>query len=249
MFWSSGMRLLTALAALMLCVMVVRADENADAGMLLEQANAAYLAAVSSSGSDRVHLMREVRTTLDRIVDEYPSSDLAVQIVLSEPVGLIDVSEVDAALAAAPPDPSDYRPIRDPAAAQQAEASLELDTGRRREIQRRLSLIGFNTRGVDGVFGPDTRAAIGAWQSRSGWPATGYIDEFQLGAIVFESDPAFAKWQAEVVELGGQPGDDRSRRRRTGRYIGSDGCLREPSGTLVPYYSFKCDLKGALRLD
>ncbi len=241
MFWTSGVRLLSSLATLMLCVSVTHGDENPDARALLEQANAVYLAAESSSGEDRVQLMRQVRTNLDRIVDEYPSSDLAVQIVLGEPVGLIDVAEVDAVLASAPPSPGDYQPIHDPVAAQRAERALGFDFDQRREIQRRLTLIGFSTRGTDGVLGPRTRAAVGAWQSQHGWPGTGYLDTFQVDALVSESDAAFAKWQAEMAESGDQ--------RRTDRYVGSDGCLREANGKVVPHYSFKCDLKGLLHLD
>lgn len=43
----------------------------------------------------------------------------------------------------------------------------------RQELQRRLTAAGFDTQGSDGVIGPNTRAAISAYQQRSGLPVTG----------------------------------------------------------------------------
>ena len=43
----------------------------------------------------------------------------------------------------------------------------------RRALQRRLTAAGFDTGGTDGVIGPDTRAAISAYQRSVGLPATG----------------------------------------------------------------------------
>ncbi|MBM9593985.1 lytic murein transglycosylase [Roseitranquillus sediminis] len=43
----------------------------------------------------------------------------------------------------------------------------------RRELQRRLTAAGFDTGGADGVVGPDTRAAISAYERAAGMPVTG----------------------------------------------------------------------------
>jgi membrane-bound lytic murein transglycosylase B len=43
----------------------------------------------------------------------------------------------------------------------------------RREIQRRLTARGFDTQGADGVMGPDTAAAIRAFEAEAGLPVTG----------------------------------------------------------------------------
>ena len=40
-------------------------------------------------------------------------------------------------------------------------------------LQRRLTARGFDAGSADGVIGPDTRRAIGAYQSSQGLPATG----------------------------------------------------------------------------
>ena len=57
------------------------------------------------------------------------------------------------------------------------EEELQLDRAARREIQEGLEAAGFDPGGVDGLFGPRTRAAIRAWQSAQGSRATGYLDE------------------------------------------------------------------------
>ena len=59
--------------------------------------------------------------------------------------------------------------------AKDAEDALKLTRVDRREIQRKLSYLGFDTRGVDGVFGRGTRAAIAEYQRSKGVPATGYL--------------------------------------------------------------------------
>lgn len=64
-----------------------------------------------------------------------------------------------------------------------AEAALDLARDTRREIQRRLGDLGFDTRGVDGQFGPATRAAIRAFQASRGIAATGFLDERTVAAL------------------------------------------------------------------
>ncbi|WP_246026600.1 peptidoglycan-binding domain-containing protein [Paracoccus luteus] len=50
-------------------------------------------------------------------------------------------------------------------------------------MQRRLSALGYDTRGIDGRFGSGTRAAIAAWQRARGDAGTGYVTEGQLRAL------------------------------------------------------------------
>ena len=63
------------------------------------------------------------------------------------------------------------------------EEELQLDRAARREIQEGLEAAGFDPGGVDGLFGPRTRAAIRAWQSAQGSRATGYLDEASAAAL------------------------------------------------------------------
>lgn len=66
------------------------------------------------------------------------------------------------------------------ASPEEIETALDLDASQRRAIQRQLTVLGFNTRGVDGIFGPGTRGAITGWQERRGLPASGFLSEGQL---------------------------------------------------------------------
>ena len=60
------------------------------------------------------------------------------------------------------------------------ERLLGLTLAERREIQRRLTLLGYNTRGADGVFGANSRRAIAAWQRDEGLRASGYLTADQI---------------------------------------------------------------------
>ncbi len=60
------------------------------------------------------------------------------------------------------------------------ERLLSLTYAERREIQRRLTSLGYSTRGVDGSFGRNTRLAIAAWQRDEGLRASGYMTADQL---------------------------------------------------------------------
>lgn len=66
------------------------------------------------------------------------------------------------------------------AQAQAREAALGLDRTDRRNIQRNLSLLGHNPRGIDGIFGPGSRAAIKDWQKANGFKADGYLTAKQV---------------------------------------------------------------------
>lgn len=67
--------------------------------------------------------------------------------------------------------------------AEAVEAALGLDRETRRDIQRDLSLLGFDPRGIDGIFGPGSRAAITAWQRANGHRDTGYLTADQVRAL------------------------------------------------------------------
>lgn len=64
--------------------------------------------------------------------------------------------------------------------AEAAERALGLDRVQRQTIQRNLTILGYDTRGIDGIFGPGTRAAITKWQTATGQPATGFLERGQV---------------------------------------------------------------------
>jgi hypothetical protein len=68
---------------------------------------------------------------------------------------------------------------------QTAEDQLGLDKGQRRDVQRRLTGLGFDTR-VSGKFDEQTRAVITRWQAARGYPKTGFISRLQLKALQSE---------------------------------------------------------------
>jgi peptidoglycan hydrolase-like protein with peptidoglycan-binding domain len=148
---------------------------------------------------------------------------------------------------------------RDPENANQALASStsdgsdqpvvvpELDRKRWREVQQRLSLAGFNPGSADGMPGPRTQEAIGAWQREHGLPADGILYADQLALLENETESAYrtllksARARAAAAskpERSSAPPVNRST--GTGRYIDQDGCLREPDGRAVPYYMPGC---------
>lgn len=60
------------------------------------------------------------------------------------------------------------------------ESLLGLTLTERREVQRSLSRLGYNTYGVDGSFGPNTRRALTAWQRDENLRASGYLTADQV---------------------------------------------------------------------
>jgi Caspase domain/Putative peptidoglycan binding domain len=68
---------------------------------------------------------------------------------------------------------------------QTAEDGLSLDKGQRRDVQRRLTALGFDTR-LSGKFDDATRAVITRWQAARGYPKTGYLNTLQLKALQSE---------------------------------------------------------------
>ena len=70
------------------------------------------------------------------------------------------------------------------AAAVQAEARLGISFAQRVAVQRKLTELGYRTYGTDGVWGRNTRNAIGTWQRDRGVKVTGYVTEAQLRLLL-----------------------------------------------------------------
>lgn len=78
------------------------------------------------------------------------------------------------------------------------ETALNLSRDERRAIQRDLTLLGFNPRGIDGLFGPGTRGAITAWQTREGLDPHGFLDRDQILRLASQSARRAAELEAEA---------------------------------------------------
>jgi uncharacterized caspase-like protein len=100
---------------------------------------------------------------------------------------------------------------------QLTEDQIGLDKGQRRDVQRRLTGLGFDTK-VTGVFSDDTRAVIKRWQAARGYPVTGFFNKLQHKALL-----------TEIVATTGRDDDssssseDRPRRRASGGGGGGGG--------------------------
>lgn len=92
-----------------------------------------------------------------------------------------------AALPVAPP------PQETPAQARAHEAGLSREG--RMEIQQALKWAGTYSSGIDGAFGPGTRAAISEWQGRNDYVPSGVLGAAQTAELV-------GAWKAEVQALG-----------------------------------------------
>lgn len=79
------------------------------------------------------------------------------------------------------------------------DATLDKET--RAEIQGRLSSLGYDTQGADGVFGNRSRDAIASWQQDNGAPVTGYLSEDQTEAIFAASAATYVAWVASRVPV------------------------------------------------
>jgi hypothetical protein len=78
-------------------------------------------------------------------------------------------------------DPSTFTEEAD----QTSEDQIGLDKSQRRDVQRRLTGLGFDTKPT-GKFDDTTRAVIKRWQAARGYPATGYLNTMQHKALLSE---------------------------------------------------------------
>jgi peptidoglycan hydrolase-like protein with peptidoglycan-binding domain len=81
--------------------------------------------------------------------------------------------------------------------AELAEDALNLSRNERRAIQRNLTLLEFNTRGVDGIFGQGSRGAIRNWQQSNGFPQTSFLTASQINRIDAQASRRAAEIEAE----------------------------------------------------
>ncbi|MGJ4916298.1 caspase family protein [Bradyrhizobium sp. HKCCYLRH2060] len=72
---------------------------------------------------------------------------------------------------------------------QVSEDQIGLDKTKRRDVQRRLTGLGFDTR-MTGVFDDQTRGVVKRWQAARGYPSTGFLTKLQHKALLAEPQPA-----------------------------------------------------------
>jgi len=121
---------------------------------------------------------------------------------------------VGADAAKAGPSTTARDPSVDPAtfteqAAQETEDRIGLDKRKRRDVQRRLTKLGFDTR-ANGRFDDSTRTAITRWQGARDYPKTGFLNTPQYQAMQAESVSAA---QASLSSSDASDVDPPARRR------------------------------------
>jgi uncharacterized caspase-like protein/peptidoglycan hydrolase-like protein with peptidoglycan-binding domain len=82
-------------------------------------------------------------------------------------------------------------------AAEIAESALRLGPNDRQHIQVALTSLGFDTQGIDGVFGPRSRAMIQAWQQARNNPETGFLTAPQQQALLGQATSALARFDED----------------------------------------------------
>ena len=86
-------------------------------------------------------------------------------------------------------------------ASQITEDQIGLDRGQRRDVQRRLTGLGFDTK-VTGKFDDETRSVMRRWQAARGYPVSGYLNQLQHKALLSE---IVANLQSEATEPESHP--------------------------------------------
>ena len=90
---------------------------------------------------------------------------------------------------------------------QTTEDQIGLEKGQRRDVQRRLTGLGFDTK-VTGKFDDSTRAVITRWQAARGYPKTGFLNKLQHKALLTEI-------VASTSSAASDDSDDHPSRRRS----------------------------------
>ena len=97
---------------------------------------------------------------------------------------------------------------------QTTEDQIGLDKGQRRDVQRRLTGLGFDTK-VSGKFDESTRSVITRWQAARGYPKSGYLNKLQHKALLTEL--------VATTQTSSSDSDDKPARRERRRSGGGEG--------------------------
>ena len=166
-----------------------------------------------------------------------------------------DVTNNDVLLAFLGKTPGRPEPVRSEAgltlvsaSSEAAEKALKLGRKARWRAQLRLALLGYDPRGIDGIFGGGTRNAIASLQKAEALPSTGYLDETTLALLKRKSQRRYTNWLAKRARLQAerlerelaasapqQVATVPAARRAT-------GCARDDQGVIISNQSFGCDL-------
>jgi peptidoglycan hydrolase-like protein with peptidoglycan-binding domain len=143
-----------------------------------------------------VEALLEPGRSLGNVAGDLPSG-VAAEGFLSDRVAFLPGEGAEAVVIPEPA-PAAPPPVQalDP---EGAESALGLSREVRRAVQRDLELLGYDPRGIDGVFGRGTRTAIAAWQRANRAPETGYLTGNQVLLLQEQGAERSAQLDAEAA--------------------------------------------------
>ena len=84
------------------------------------------------------------------------------------------------------------------------EAELGWDRAKRKEVQARLELAGFELGRPDGAFGPATRNAVRGWQTANGIVPTGFFTGAQYQVLASQTEVQYIAYEAEQRRIAAE---------------------------------------------
>lgn len=145
------------------------------------------------------------------------SADTTTQAALTPNPGTV----APAAVPATPVVPPVTEAMRATPGTNATERSLGWDRNKRREVQTRLNLAGFNVGGADGQFGPKTRRGVTNWQTANGLIATGFFTGPQFERLSAQTQQPYVeelqRRASAAATRRSSPSKARSTRRATRR--------------------------------
>jgi uncharacterized caspase-like protein len=144
------------------------------------------VATTTSSGSEvEVEFWRSVRESnkpeeLNAYLTNYPNGQFK-SLALARIASLQDGPSTATRNLTTGVDPATFKEESN----QVTEDQIGLDKGQRRDVQRRLNGLGFDTK-VTGKFEEQTRSVIRRWQAARGYPTRGYLNKLQHKALLTE---------------------------------------------------------------
>lgn len=109
---------------------------------------------------------------------------------------------------------------------ERVEQALMLTRDERRAIQNDLTVLGYDTRGVDGIFGPGTRGAISNWQRQNDLNESGFLTQDQIFVLARQGAERASELEEEArVRREAEERSDRDFWAATGA-VGDEAGLR-----------------------
>jgi uncharacterized caspase-like protein len=148
----------------------------------------AQVAAAPASSEAEIEFWRSVRDSnkpeeLNAYLSNYPGGQFR-SLALARIAALQNGASTQTRALTTGVDPVIYTDV----GSQVSEDQIGLDRNQRRDIQRRLTSLGFDTKAT-GAFDPSTRAVIKRWQAARGYPESGFLNKHQHKALVGEAPP------------------------------------------------------------